>query len=123
MTNKKLEALDVEKAMNNVEDHEKVLISEALNILGDLPGISIYGPKNPENRTSLVSFNCEGKNPFKISEKLSELGVESRAGCHCATLAHYYYELNPPASCRLSFYIYNDIEDVKKACSAVKDCI
>jgi cysteine desulfurase / selenocysteine lyase len=123
MTDKKLEAPDVEKAMNNIEDHEKVLIGEALNILGDMPGISIYGPKNPENRTSLISFNFKGRDPFEISEKLSKLGVESRAGCHCATLAHYYYELDPPASCRLSFYIYNDIEDVKKACLAVKDCI
>ncbi|MFH0905289.1 MAG: aminotransferase class V-fold PLP-dependent enzyme, partial [bacterium] len=44
----------------------------------------------------------------------------SRAGCHCATLAHHYYKLDPPATCRLSFYIYNNIQDVRKACSAVK---
>ncbi|PIQ74436.1 MAG: cysteine desulfurase [Candidatus Portnoybacteria bacterium CG11_big_fil_rev_8_21_14_0_20_44_10] len=123
MTDKKLESSDVEKAMNNIEHHEKILIGEALKILGEIPTIKIYGPQNPENRTSLIAFTCKNKSPFKISEELSELGIESRAGCHCATLAHHYYELDPPASCRLSFYIYNDLKDVRKACLAVKKCV
>ncbi len=120
MTDKKLESLDVEKAMKNIEDHEKNLIGEALKILGEIPSIKIYGPKNPENRTSLVAFTCENKSPLEIAEDLNELGVESRAGCHCATLAHHFFQLDPPASCRLSFCMYNDLEDVRKACLAVK---
>ncbi|MCX6744169.1 MAG: aminotransferase class V-fold PLP-dependent enzyme [Candidatus Parcubacteria bacterium] len=123
MTDKKLERKDVKKAMDNIEVHEKILIGEALKILGDISSLNIYGPKTAANRTALVAFTCKNKSPFEIAEKLSNLGIESRAGCHCATLAHRYYELNPPASCRLSFYIYNDIEDVRKACLAVKKCI
>jgi cysteine desulfurase/selenocysteine lyase len=122
MTEKKLDRQDVEKAMNNIEDHEKNLIGEALKILGSAPSLKIYGPKAPEKRTSLVAFTCNNKTPFDIAEKLSNTGVESRAGCHCVTLAHHYLKLNPPASCRLSFYIYNDIKDVRRACSAVKKC-
>lgn len=120
MTEKKLESKDVEEAMNNINHHEKTLIEEALKLLGEIPSIKIYGPRSAENRTSLVSFTCEHKSPFEIAQGLSELGIEARAGCHCATLAHFYYELNPPASCRLSFYIYNDLEDVRKACQAVE---
>lgn len=123
MTNKKLEPLDIEKAMKNIESHEKVLIGEALKILGEIPSLNIFGPKNPENRTPLIAFSCKDKSPFKIAEELNKFGVESRAGCHCATLAHHYYKLDPPASCRLSFYIYNDIEDVRRACFAVKKCV
>lgn len=122
LTDKKLERADVEKAMGNVEDHEKVLVGEALKILGQIPSIKIYGPKNPEGRASLVAFTCGDKNPMELAADLNKLGVESRGGCHCATLAHHFYKLNPPASCRLSFYIYNDIKDVRKACSAVKKC-
>ena len=123
MTDKPLEPLNIKKAMDNIESHEKMLIGEALKILEDMPSIHIYGPKNPEMRTSLVSFNCKCRSPFEIAEGLAKLGVESRAGCHCATLAHHYYGLNPAASCRLSFYIYNDLKDVIKACNAVKKCI
>ena len=46
-------------------------------------------------------------------------GVESRAGCHCATLAHHALRLDPPASCRLSFYFYNTLDDVDRAVDAV----
>ena len=42
-------------------------------------------------------------------------GVESRAGCHCATLAHRHLGLEPLASCRLSFYLYNTVEEVELA--------
>ena len=119
----KLEAADVERAMKNIEEHERTLIGEALSILEQVPGITIYGPKDPSKRTSLVAFNCAGKNPMEIAEHLNKLGIESRAGCHCATLAHHYYGLTPPASCRLSFYVYNDLDDVRKACSAVKKCV
>ena len=68
----------------------------------------------------LAAFTCENLDPFEIARSLNKFGVESRAGCHCSTLAHYFYKLNPPASCRLSFYIYNNISDVQKACFAVK---
>ncbi|MFA6322460.1 MAG: aminotransferase class V-fold PLP-dependent enzyme [Candidatus Buchananbacteria bacterium] len=122
-TNKKLDLADVKKAMANVESHEKYLIKEALKILGEIPSLKIYGPKDPERRTCLVAFSYPGISPFAIAEALNKFGVESRAGCHCATLAHHYYELNPPASCRLSFYVYNDINDVRRACLAVKKCI
>jgi len=123
MTNKKLEPHDVELAMKNIESHESVLIGEALKILGEIPSLNIFGPKKPEDRTCLIAFSCKDKNPFKIAEELNKFGVESRAGCHCATLAHHYYKLDPLASCRLSFYIYNDLEDVRKACLAVKKCV
>jgi len=120
MTDKIMERQDIKSAMDNVEEHEKLLIGEALDILKEVPYLNIYGPKDPQSRTSLVSFTCPGKSPFEVAHALSDLGVESRAGCHCATLAHHYYKLDPPASCRLSFYTYNDINDVKKACLAVK---
>jgi len=120
MTDKKLKAGDVQRAMKNIELHEKTLIAEALKLLGKIPSIKIYGPKNPKNRTALIAFTCDHKSVFEIAEGLKKLGIESRAGCHCATLAHHFYKLDPPASCRLSFYIYNDLADVKRACLAVK---
>jgi cysteine desulfurase/selenocysteine lyase len=50
---------------------------------------------------------------------LNAAGIESRAGCHCATLAHRYLGLEPAASCRLSFYLYNSLDDVDAAVAAL----
>ena len=55
----------------------------------------------------------------RAREALSRQGVESRAGCHCATLAHRFLGLDPPASCRLSFYFYNTLDEVDRAAAAL----
>ncbi|MCX6720105.1 MAG: aminotransferase class V-fold PLP-dependent enzyme, partial [Candidatus Staskawiczbacteria bacterium] len=52
MTDKKLERADVKKAMNEIENHEEILIGEALKILEQIPALKIYGP----NRKLQVKF-------------------------------------------------------------------
>ena len=70
-----------------------------------------------------MAFNVAGKNPRELAQALNEAGVESRAGCHCATLAHHDLGLDPPASCRLSFYLYNSVDDVDRAVDAVRQVV
>ena len=76
-------------------------------------------PRNPARRTSLVAFNLAGRDPVSVAGALNRAGVEARAGCHCATLAHHALNLTPPASCRLSFYLCNTLDDVGQAVTAV----
>jgi len=109
----------IELAMDRIRQHTRDLTAQALDTLARIPGIRIYGPADPMRRTSLVAFNVAGRDPFEMASALSRLGVECRAGCHCATLAHRALDLTPPASCRLSFYIYNTPDEVDCACRAV----
>jgi cysteine desulfurase / selenocysteine lyase len=118
-TGKLLERSAVEDAMNRVSAWNRQLTSRALDGLGAIPGLTIYGPPDAARRTSLVAFNLAGRDPISVAEALNQAGVESRAGCHCATLAHRALELTPPASCRLSFYLYNTPGDVDQAVAAV----
>jgi cysteine desulfurase / selenocysteine lyase len=110
---------DVRAAMNRIGAHTRQLTAQALAALERVPGLRIYGSRDASARTALVAFNVEGRDPFAIAEALNEMGIESRAGCHCATLAHRALGLNPPASCRLSFYFYNTPEEIDRACAAV----
>jgi cysteine desulfurase / selenocysteine lyase len=109
----------VEDTMNKITRYIRILTQKAMDILSQIKGITIYGPKNVERRTGLISFNVSGWNPIDIAEALNKVGVESRAGCHCATLAHRHLNLDPPASCRLSFYLYNTIDEVEFAAKSV----
>lgn len=112
---------DIKRAMALIEEYEQKLSKYLIDELSTIEGITIYGPKDPKRRTSLVSFNIDGKNAFKIAEYLNEKGIESRAGCHCATLAHYFYNINPPASCRISPYIYNTIHEMETVINTIRD--
>ena len=118
-TGKPIERAAVESAMGRVSAWNRQLTSRALDGLGAIPGITIYGPRDPARRTSLVAFNAAGRDPVAVAEGLNRAGVESRAGCHCATLAHHALELTPRGSCRLSFYLYNTLDEVDQAVAAV----
>lgn len=120
--NPRLDREVVKKAMTRIEEYEQKLAKIALEEFEKINSVILFGPKDVKKRTPLFAFvSKDGKlSPFKIAEELNKFKVESRAGCHCATLAHYYYELNPPASCRLSFYFYNTPEEVRKTIRIVK---
>ena len=118
-TAKPIERGAVHAAMDSVSAWNRGLTARALEGLRTVPGITIYGPQDPSRRTSLVSFNLAGHDPVDVAEALNQAGVESRAGCHCATLAHHALGLDPPASCRLSFYLYNTPGEIDRAVDAV----
>ena len=109
----------VQAAMGRVAAWNQMLTSRALDGLETIDGITIYGPRDPARRTSLVAFNLAGRDPVSVALALNQAGIESRAGCHCATLAHHALGLTPPASCRLSFYLYNTPEEVDRAVDAI----
>ena len=112
-----IERAAVECAMDRVAAWNRQLTAHALGRLGAIPGMTIYGPRDPARRSSLLAFNVRGHDPKGLSRALNDAGVETRAGCHCATLAHQ--ALCVDASCRLSFYLYNTIDDVERAVDAL----
>jgi cysteine desulfurase / selenocysteine lyase len=118
-TAKPIERTAVHTAMNRITRWNERLTGRAVAGLGRIPGLTIYGPLDPARRTSLVAFNLADRDPVSVAEALNRAGVESRAGCHCATLAHHALKLTPPASCRLSFYLYNTPDEVDQAVAAV----
>ena len=111
---------DVRSAMQRIGEWNRQLTAFALERLAAVPGITIYGPRDAARRSALVAFNVAGRNPTELAQGLNEHGVESRAGCHCATLAHQALKLDPMASCRLSFYLYNTLEEVDRAVDALQ---
>jgi cysteine desulfurase / selenocysteine lyase len=109
----------VVSSMNRVARHTRSVTDQALSAAHEIAGLRVYGPPPGVPRAPLVAFNVAGIDPMWIAQQLNQLGVESRAGCHCATLAHRDLALTPPASCRLSFAPYTSAEDVDRAVAAL----
>jgi cysteine desulfurase/selenocysteine lyase len=123
LTDRPIERADVKEAMNRITAWTRRLTERALGRLASIRGITLYGPRDPARRTALAAFNVAGRNPFALAAALNAAGVESRAGCHCATLAHRALGLDPPASCRLSFYLYNTLDEVDRAVDALAEAV
>jgi cysteine desulfurase/selenocysteine lyase len=96
--------------MDRILKHDQELTAIALERLGDVPGVSIQGPKDLENRGGVVSMTMEGVHAHDLATILDEQGVAVRAGHHCAK--PLMRELGVTATARASFYVYNEESDI-----------
>ena len=108
----------VETAMTLVQHHVRDLTDHALDRAHNIPGLHLYGPPPGLPRSPLMAFNIHGLDPRAVADALDNRGIEARAGCHCATLAHH--DLGLTASCRLSFAAYTSPHDVDRALDALE---
>jgi len=96
--------------MDQVREHERDLVAYTLERLRGVPGASIHGPADPDQRGALVSFALEGIHPHDVAEILGRQGICVRAGHHCAQPLMRC--LGVGASSRASFGVHNTHEDV-----------
>lgn len=98
---------------------EHQLMAHALEGMRQLPYVSILGGNIPaEERYGVISFNVQDVHPHDVASILDADGVCIRAGHHCAQpLLHH---LNLHAANRISFAVYNTIEDVDAFLNSLK---
>jgi cysteine desulfurase / selenocysteine lyase len=94
-----------------VEQHEHELLAYALDRLGEVPGLTLYGPP-ADRRAGIVSFNVEGVHPHDVSQVLDWEGVAIRAGHHCCQ--PLMTRLGVAATNRASFYLYTIPEEIDR---------
>jgi len=96
-------------SLERIHEHELSLVGYLLPRLGEIPGVTIYGPKTLESRVGVVSFNIEGIHPHDVATIFDREAVCVRAGHHCNQ--PLMTRLGVPATTRASFYLYNTIEE------------
>jgi cysteine desulfurase/selenocysteine lyase len=101
-----------EVGFDAIAEHERELLSYALERLDDLGGVHIYGPADLDERSGVISFTMGDAHPHDISTILDSKGVAIRAGHHCAQLVMQHFGIS--ATARASFYLYNSTDDVDR---------
>jgi len=104
--------------MEEIRRHEVELVDYALRRLGDVPGVTIFGPPDPKARGGVVSFELEGVHPHDIGQVLDSYGIAVRTGHHCAQPV--MAALDVPATARASFYLYNTTDEVDALVDGVR---
>jgi len=97
--------------LDAIEQHEHELAAHALELLGEIPGIKLYGPP-AERRAGIVSFNVEGIHPHDVAQVLDREGVAIRAGHHCCQ--PLMQKLGVAATNRASFYLYTVPDEIDR---------
>ncbi len=105
--------------LQNIENHEKILTEYAMQEMLKIPYINIYGPMDLEKHGGIISFNVKDVHPHDVSTVLDSYGISSRAGHHCCQPLMRYMGIN--ASVRISFYLYNSLEDIDVFIESIKN--
>jgi len=109
-----LESLGREEVRRQEERLTTILMEE----LRKIKEVIVYGPSDSQRRGGVVSFNFKKVHPHDVAEILNGDNVCLRTGHHCAMPLHQ--RLGIPASCRASFYVYNDEEDIEALIAGIK---
>ncbi len=101
-----------------IHEHEIDLTEYALNQIGRIPGVTLYGPREAVKRSGIVSFNIDGVHAHDVGTVLDQEGIAIRAGHHCAQ--PLMSVLGVASTARASFYLYNKLREVDQLVEAIK---
>ena len=104
--------------MDKIFEHDQELTRVALERLGDVPGVTVQGPKDLDRRGGVVSMTMEGIHAHDLATILDEQNVAVRAGHHCAK--PLMRRLGVTATARASFYVYNEESDIDALVSGLR---
>jgi len=103
--------------MQRVQAHEQALTARCLDALGRVPGVTVYGPLNPELKGAVVAFNVNELHPHDGAALLDQRGIAVRAGHHCAQ--PLMKRLGLVGTLRASFSVHNTAAEVDQLAEAV----
>ena len=98
--------------------HERHLTAYALERMAEVPDLRVLGPRDPAERSGVVSFTLADVHPHDIATILDGEGVAVRAGHHCAQ--PLMRRMGLAATARASFYLYSGTDDVDRLVEALQ---
>jgi selenocysteine lyase/cysteine desulfurase len=77
--------------MEVVQEEEQSLTAQALSGMGQIPGVEVYGIKDPgapafAHKGGVIAFSVNDTMAGPVAEALAARGIGIRSGCHCAHL-------------------------------------
>lgn len=109
-------------AMERISSYEHELALYAYKCLGDIPGVTIYGPSFDErHRAPTISFTFEGLNPIEVCKSLNEEGILAWDG--------HFYAIRPievlglleqGGVTRIGISLYNTKEEIDRLIKALQ---
>ena len=110
-------------SLASIEQHEQVLIRQAINGLESLKSVRLIG--RPEQmgtrRESVISFVVKGYHHQDIGQLLNNYGVAVRTGHHCTQLLMDRFQIE--GTVRISFGLYNTNEDIQHFLTSLEKSI
>jgi len=98
--------------INNIYEHNHNIINNLINGLLNINGIEVYGDLSGKMLSTCISINARSLDSSELSYYLDDYGIKTRAGLHCAPLAHKTIGTYPIGTVRLSISYFTTEEEI-----------
>lgn len=114
----------LQEGLNKIRAHEVKLMEILLEGLKNLSGIQILGHRDPISRIGLVSCVFQSHTPEEVSWELDQrYNIVTRAGLHCAPLAHQTAGTIDQGALRISLNYFQSEEDIHTLLTALESVL
>ena len=105
-----------------VRAKEQKLMRRFYEGVKDIENVTVYGDFSVKERCAVVTLNIGDYDSSEVSDALlTEYGISTRSGGHCAPLMHEALGTVEQGAVRFSFSHYNTDEEVDAAIKAVRE--
>ena len=112
------------EGLPHIRCHEMALRGRLKKGLEKIPGVTTYGPINPEQSVGVLSFTVEGIDCGELGFSLEkDFGILTRSGLHCAPLAHQAIGTYPRGTIRVSPGYFTGKKDIDLFINSVAQTI
>ena len=119
--NAALEYIEKE-GMDKIRETEQNLMWRFYEGVKEIPNVKVYGDFSTKNRCPIVTLNIGDYDSSEVSDELlTEYGISTRPGAHCAPLMHEALGTVEQGAVRFSFSHYNTEEEVDIAINAIRE--
>jgi selenocysteine lyase/cysteine desulfurase len=111
------------QTVEKLHAHEMDLVRTFIDGVGDIEGLTYFGPQGVRDRVGVFSVRIENVSPTEVAVALEkDFGILTRPGLHCAPLIHETLGTTPQGgTTRLSFGPFLSKQDVKYATDALAE--
>jgi selenocysteine lyase/cysteine desulfurase len=106
------------QAMEAIRSYEASLSREAIKELSGIPGVSVYGVRDPDKqnqRVPTICFNLQGVTPAKVSELCAAQGIGVRDGnMYSPRLLQRLSIAADTGAVRASLVHYNTVDEIHR---------
>ncbi len=111
-----------EVGIDTIREREQELMWKFYEGVKDIPEVKVYGDFSTKNRCAVVTLNIGDYDSSEVSDALlTEYGISTRPGGHCAPLMHEALGTVDQGAVRFSFSHYNTDEEVEIAINAIRE--
>ncbi len=109
--------------IEKIGHHERALMEYLTAEMVLLPSVEVFSSSGSSCQSGVLSLRVEGLDCETLGERLAEQGVCTRAGLHCAPLAHQTAGTLASGTLRISVSPFNSQREMERFIDIFSQCI